>query len=733
MSHIFSHVRRARFRNLFWCCVLCSTHAAWASQTQVHVLEGFESLVEGELDGLTLDASGALRLGPQVTPLATDLSGPVLAGVVEKNGSLYFATSNPGRIWRVAPDNGSPELVVDLQKPLITGLFSSGPAELVALSAPNGGAHFIDLRGKNPPRSVGAPNVKVILAGAVRDGAVYAVGGGEEGKFLRLAPGATSFSELATVKEAYLRSIAFGGNRGGDTWVLGGGNQGIVYRYAKGSLRALVDAAPTEVTALAVDAAGHIFAALVDGEGKLSDGATENDARTESKKTPPAGAQKVKSAEILRIDRTGRVDVMFQSKKHGVYALLLSPDETQLWAGTGGGGGVFQLDATGKRGPSVWVRLKDQGEISSLAHASANGIWMGTAHPAGVHVVTKELRQEGSYLSPALDAKAVAAYGMAYTLQDEGSGSSVQAFLRTGNTATPDETWSSFSNGLVADGAFQAPPARYAQLRFLLRRTGKPSPQFFGARLAYLVENRAPEIGRVEVLAPGWKLEGAQRESNDSRSVTFSKSPFTRYLDQPGNQLPDLKERPSGKQRAMSGWRSVYAWAEDPDEDALRYRFSLGRVGARGQVSDWEVVKDWSEEPFYSDEFSRLPNGQYRVRVDVDDLLSNGPQRFASAERVSPVFRVAHQIPEFLKARARRLKDGYRVSFDVVAALPLAAIRCSPGGEEWVPVDAADGMVDGKRERVDVQIPGSHRFVSVSCEAMDEGGNHARLDFPVTE
>ena len=719
------------FLPLLFC--LATGQVAWASQTKVHQLEGFEALVDGDLEGVTLDAMGALGIAPQVETIAADLSGPVLAGVVEKNGEIYFATSNPGRIWRANSKKGSPELVLDLKKPLVTGLFSSGPSGLVALSAPQGGAHFIDLRGKEKPRVVGAPNVRVLLAGAIRDGAVYAVGGGTEGKLLRLAPGASQFEVLATVKESYLRSIAYGGKKTGESWVLGGANEGIVYRYAKGKLRALVDAAPSEVTSIAVDSAGNIFAALVDGDGKLSGGATESDTRTESRASKAAATQKVKSAEILRIDRSGRVDVLFQSKKHGVYTLLLSSDESQVWAGTGGGGGVFQLDATGKTGPSVLVRLKDQDEVSSLAHSSGGGVLMGAAHPAGVHRVTQKLRSDGTYLSPVLDASAVAAYGMLYVRKDLVAGSIVQAALRTGNTSKPDETWSDFSAPLVADGSFQVPSARYAQLRFILKRTEKFSPRVFGARLAYLVENRAPEIGRVEVLAPGWQLEASQRDGSESRSVTFNQAPFSRFLDEPGGQLPDLQERPSGKQRWQSGWRSVYAWVEDPDDDALRYRFSLGRVGPRGAVSQWEVVKEWSEEPFYSNEFSRLPNGEYRVRVEVDDVLTNGPLRSAGTEQVSSVFRVAHKKPEFLKARATKIADGYRVEFDVLAALPLAAIRCSPGGEAWIPLDAADGMVDGERERFDVNLPGSHRFVSLSCEAIDEGGNRTRLDFPVME
>lgn len=705
---------------------------ALASQPRVHSVDGYADFAAGELEGTSLGGDGVVRVGPAISKWATDLPGPALAVVRGGDGAVYAATANPGRVWRVTAGK-KPELVVDLKKPLITALLVTGPRELVALSAPDGGAHFIDLGGKKAPRVVEAKGVKALLGGAALDGTVYAVGGGDEGVLLRLPAGAAAFETLATVKETYLRSVAARGTRAGPVVVAGGADEGVVYRWEKDRLRALVDAAPSEVTALSISERGDVFAALVDADGKLSQGATDRDKDDDEAARKKAKPRKVKSSEVLRLGRDGRVEVLFQSKAHGAYALALVDGERRLLVGTGAQGRIYDLDPEGKRAGGVLASTHGHDEVVALAPDKQAGLLVGTAHAGGVFAVSSTPAKQGVYLSPALDASALARFGMIHTKRRLPEGAQVRVQLRTGNTKTPDETWSPFSPALVADGVANAPPGRYAQLRFELSRSGREGPELFGARLSYLVDNRPPEVARVEVLAPGWKVVASQREPSESRSVTFNQDPFKRYLDRGGGRLPELDERPGGKQTPSPGWRTVYAWVEDPDNDALRYRFFLGRVDGRGAVERWELVKDWSEEPFYSYQASRLGDGEYRVRVEADDLLTNGPLRALADDGLSPVFKVAHARPRFVEARATKTRDGYRVRFSVESALPLAAVRCSAGGDEWIPLDAADGIVDAAKERFDVGLPGRELFASVSCEAVDEGMNESRVDLVVTK
>lgn len=703
--------------------------SALATRTKVHRVDDYVGFAQGEFDGTSLAPDGSVRLGPALEEVVKDLPGPVLAIARAGDGLLYAATAAPGRVWRLAPGK-EPELFADVKKPLITALLPHGRGELVALTAPDGGAHFLSLDKRREPRVVEAKGVKMLLAGAALGDTLYAVGGGDEGVLLRLAPGASTFEVLARVSEKHLRAIAVDRRPGlrSPRVVVGGGDEGVVYEWSGDKLRALVDAAPSEVTSLVIDRQGRVFAALVDADGKLSAGATDRDSeRDEGKKDERP--RKVKSAEVLRVDLGGRVSVLWQSKAHGAYALALS--RGRLLLGTGARGRVYDLDPEGKRRAGVLARAEGHDEVTVLLPQRDGSVVVGTAHGGGVLLLSSRTRERGVYLTKAFDAGSLARYGAVRVDANRPAGATVRVQLRTGNTKEPDDTWSAFSSPLLADGVANAPPGRYAQLRFELARGGGGAPVLSATRLSYLEDNRPPEVARVEALMPGWRVTFTEREPSDSRSVTFNERPFNAYLERAGSRLPTLTERPSGKQVWSPGWRSIYAWVQDPDRDALRYRFFLGRADGSGEVREWREVKPWSPEPFYSFEAARLADGAYRVRVEVDDAPTNGTLRALSDEGVSPVFLIAHATPTFKDARASRVADGYRVRMSVEAEVPLAGVRCSAGGAEWLPVDSADGIVDTEEERFDVTLPGDDLFSSVSCEAIDEAGNHARIDLPV--
>ncbi len=687
---------------------------AWASQAQLHVVEGAADLLEGDLEGAALGPDGVVRVGDDVRFLADGMSGPVLALTRAGDGQLYAATAAPGRVWRIA-DGKAPEAVLEVDKPLVVALLPVGRGTLVALTAPDGGAEVLDLATKKH-ESVAAKDAKLLLAGAVHDDVVYAVGGGDEGVLLKLARGAKAFEVVAKVKEPQLRSVAVGKRGGAVRIVVGGGEDGVVYDVAGGKARALLDAAAGEITAVALGSDGSVYAAAVDGEGKLSKGATakDKDEGDDDKKGSKKKARKVKSAEIWRIDPAGRASILWQSKAHGAYALVLTGG--RVFAGTGPLGRLLELDPSGEGSAGVRTRVTDHDEITSL-FVDGKDLLLGTAHGSGVARLGGK-RVGATYTTDALDADALARYGSA-TARASGA---VKLSVRSGNTKEPNDTWSPWGPPSAA------PAGQYAQVRAELSAGATLS----GLSLSYLVDNRAPSVERVDVLAPGWKLVANLREPPETRSVTLNEKPFAKYLDRRGGQNPTLDERPFAKQSFDVGYRTVYAWVEDPDSDALRYRFFLGRVtGAAGEVASWSALKGWSEEPFASFEASRLADGQYRVKVEVDDVLTNGPARRLGDTDIGPVFVVSHAAPRMTGAKAVRDKGRVKVNLDVAGALPLTVVRCSAGGEEWIPLDPKDGITDGREESFEQTLDLSGALPSVSCEVYDEALNFGRIDIPL--
>jgi hypothetical protein len=699
--------------------------AVHASQAQVHVVEGMKDLASGELEGAAVTPDARVSAAPQTKLIATGLSGPVLAVARGSDGALYAATAAPGRVWRIK-DGAAAEQLWETDKPLITALLPLSKGRLVAITAPEGGAEVIDVATKKSVESVVAKDAKMLLAGAVIDDTVYAVGGGEEGLVLKLAPGAKAFETVAKTKEPQLRSIAVRKIGGALKIVVGGSEEGVVYDVAAGKVRALIDATPAEITALAIGDDGTVFAAAVDGEGKLSKGAfskaKEDSSGDDDEKKKKQKARKVKGAEVWRIDAAtsksaGRAMVLWQSKDHGAYALAIM--DGRLFAGTGPEGRIYEIDPKGGRAAGVLTRIKDHDEVTSL-FVDATGLVLGTSHAAAVATVSKARAATATYLSPALDSEGLARYG-AVTARTHGAGAA-KLSVRTGNTKEPDDTWSAWS---ATPGG--APAGQYAQVRAEL--SGAVALE--ALTLSYLVDNRAPEIDRVEVLAPGWKVIASNREPSESRSVTFNEKPFSKYLDRRGGQNPTLDERPFGKQSFDPGYRTVYAYVEDPDKDALRYRFTLGKVESDGSVRTWTQLKDWSEEPFVSFEASRLADGEYKVQAFVDDSPTNGPARRLNDDDTSAAFVVSHAPPKLSGAVATRAGKNVRVKLEVASALPLTVVRCSAAGEEWLPIDPKDGIVDGKSESFDVEMDSGKLISAVSCEVYDEALNFNRIDIPI--
>ncbi len=703
--------------------LLCSVTAS-ASQTRVHAVEGGE-LLAGELDGAGINGEGHIVSGPEMKDVVSMVPGAVLSIARAGDGQLYLGTGSPGRVYRV---NGS-EFVELHQpdKPLVTAVLPVGSDTLVALTTPDAGADVINLTTKKTER-VTAP-AKLLLAGIVVDNVVYAVGSGDDGGVvLRLLRGATGFETVVTTKEP-LRSIAARTVGGKTRIVVGGAEEGVVYEVVGNSVRGLLDAAPGEVTALQIAADGTIFAALADSEGRLSRQATarakSDDEESDDKKVA-AKARRVKGGELWRIDVDGTPRVVWQSKAHAPYALALDSERGRLLVGTGPEGRVLSVGLQPTSRASVLSRRKGADEITALL-VEKGATLLGTAHGGALLSLTPTTITS-SWLSRALESDGRARYGLTRVIVEQGT---ARVSLRTGNTKDPEDgSWGPWSTAKPASPTgvvLEVEPATSVQLKIELSAGAAVS----GAFVAYLPDNHAPEIAAIDVLAPGWRVTTNPRQPPESRSVTFGEKPFSRFLDRRGAQNPTMEERPYGKQTFDVGYRTIYAYAEDPDKDALVYRFFLGRQQGGAAPTTWKSLGEWSDEPFVSLEASRLADGDYRVKVEVSDSPTNGAVRALADTRISVPFVVSHRAPLVSAASATRQDRAVRIAFDVDAALPLVSVRCSTDLSEWLPLDPKDGILDAAQESFSTTLPATKETDAVSCEIYDEALNFQRFDVAV--
>jgi hypothetical protein len=207
-----------------------------SSTPQKAQLGDFKDWSMGKLEGLSLNAREGLTLAPQLRRLAQDFPGPILDAVLAENGHVFFATPSPARIWQFDGVN-EPKKILELDRPLVTRLSMNGSKELVALSGPEGGVHFIPIKKPWQARFVPVKEAQMLMDLAVTPFGLFVVGGGDEGGLWEIKD-KKKVSRIATFEDDMLvLAREWPGKR--ETLVLGTLSSGRVYKYVNGTLTAL--------------------------------------------------------------------------------------------------------------------------------------------------------------------------------------------------------------------------------------------------------------------------------------------------------------------------------------------------------------------------------------------------------------------------------------------------------------------------------------------------------------
>jgi hypothetical protein len=117
------------------------------------------------------------------------------------------------------------------------------------------------------------------------------------------------------------------------------------------------------------------------------------------------------------------------------------------------------------------------------------------------------------------------------------------------------------------------------------------------------------------------------------------------------------------------------------------------------------------EEDHYSFDATVLPDGLYRFRLTASDAGANPPGEGQSGDRLSEPVVIDHSPPllagversgEPRDAATRVLEDAWN---------PLRAAEVSVDAGEWRTAPAADGLLDGRRETLEIEVPAGARLL----------------------
>lgn len=702
-----------------------AANAAGATEVKTFQLQSQKAFLAGTLEGISVDPEGRLELAGRAERV-TSLAEPF----------LFSAAPHPEG-WVVGTGNGGKVLLVS-QEGEVTELFSASEGQVFAVTAAPDGT---------------------VYAGASPGGKVYRVPPGGDGDEAGLwyetgetyvwdlaleADGALLVATGTSGKLFRVRGHGEGGAEGeevydsGDTHaralevlpdgavLLGTAGEGLVLRISPdGSVRTLYDATQPEVVAFARRPDGTLYAAVIASEASsvdLSSPAEGDDEDDETKSAPkaPTGTVTVETspsspvgsrpagfkgnrAEVLSISNAGVVESVWTFDEETVFDLLW--DRDRLWVATGLEGELYGFDGE----HMVLEKDLDERQIVALipGEPAAGGPAFATTNAPALYRLTAGKERQGTYTSAALDAGAVARFG---TLRWRGRtprGTGVAFSFRSGVSSEPDRTWSDWTEprkpsatGEVSlDGV---PRGRYVQWRATLSASerSQASPRLTAVELSYRQENLRPKVTSFEAMDPGEVLVPAG--FNPTTQVFEPVSPNREGIF---TTLEEASARPEGRTKTVwkKGYRTFRWEVEDPNEDGLVYALHFQRPDRDGNGGGgWLPVVEELEEDHFSFDATALPDGLYRFRLSASDEEANPPDEGLVGEELSEPVVIDHSPPAL--ASAERRGGVVRVVLED-AWNPLRTVEVSVDAGEWQGAPAADGLLDARREVLEVEVP----------------------------
>ena len=120
----------------------------------------------------------------------------------------------------------------------------------------------------------------------------------------------------------------------------------------------------------------------------------------------------------------------------------LAATDDGVFVGTGNKGKVYRV-----RGDRSWTMVTSfpAEQVTNLVRAKSGEVFLATSNPGRVHVLEAGAGTRGTFTSKAKDTDTVSSWGRVHWDAELPAGTEIQVQTRSGNTGTPDSTWSAWS------------------------------------------------------------------------------------------------------------------------------------------------------------------------------------------------------------------------------------------------------------------------------------------------
>jgi len=725
---------------------------AHASGTATWEMNTYADFVRGRFEGVSLSRDGRLTLAPKVeTVFSSDQ--PIVWSVVQApDGTLYVATGHRGRVFRIDRTGKASEFWA-ADEPEVFALAIDSHGALYAGTSPDGKVYRVE-NGK--AAEYFAPGARYIWSMAFGpDGALY-VGTGDQGKVFRVESAGKGELYYET-GQSHITGLAIDAQ---GRLLAGTEPNGILYRIsAKDKAFVLYDANLPEIRAIVPAPDGTIYAAALGGSvAKRVQSATQaaqasqatisvtsttpsvtveaqagpgadvkpqpeapkpqtppgNTPQVTTQFTPAVDVSGVEKSALYRINADNTVETLWSSKDENAYDLLVL--KNQILLSTDDNGRIYGLS----RDRQVTLILQTNEAEATRLLLSQNSVLAATGNMGRIYRVGERPGNSGVYESPVHDAGTAARWGTLSWRADSAAGTGIRFRTRSGNSAKPDRTWSDWSQPLTnaAGSAISSPNARYIQWKAEFSGPGGATPILSNVSVAYLPQNSSPVLKNINVSAQLGTAAAKPAAQNSAAAYSIT---VTDTGDAPAtvaSGTPTQTISRGASQQVTVNWA-----AEDPDGDRLVYA-----VYFRAEdESRWKLLKANLHETTLNFDGDVLADGKYYFRVTASDREVNPPETARETELESAPILIDNTPPSLTVGAVRR--SGSSVDLEFTAADQASQLRrCeySLDAATWVPVQAADGVIDSHQERFTLHLenlaPGEHLVVFRAVDAANNTG-----------
>ncbi len=167
------------------------------------------------------------------------------------------------------------------------------------------------------------------------------------------------------------------------------------------------------------------------------------------------------------------------------------------------------------------------------------------------------------------------------------------------------------------------------------------------------------------------------------------------------------------------------AWdASDPNGDRLQFKLYY-----KGEdETQWKEIEKELMTPRYAFSTEAIPDGKYRVKVDVTDVLQNPESEASTVSLVSRIFMVDNSPPDITNLKGARIgPNEYEITAagsDATSILSAADFNID-AGKDWKSVFPEDGIFDMNKEtfRFRVKPEKEYQEHTLSLRLYDREGN----------